>query len=69
MSNKSMKVYERRRFLRSVMAAGGAGALLSLGAAQEPAARAEAQQTPGADRASGYRLSAHIRAYYASARS
>jgi len=64
-------VHERRRFLRDLVAMGGTGVFLALGTDNEPVT-ASADGTPlravAAD-GSGYRLSAHVRAYYASARS
>lgn len=71
MSGKQTQGYDRRRFLQGMAAVGGTGAVLSLTTAAESDATAVAAGPvrDGTSTSQGYRLSAHIRAYYDSARS
>ena len=59
---KTAKTIQRRKFLLAA-GLGGAGAAAALAAAtsKTPAAKGEA---PAVDKASGYRLTAHIEKYY-----
>lgn len=68
--SRNKTVPERRRFLQGMVAVGGAGALVLLGS-DEASARTPDTNQQAVDRTAeqGYRLSPHIRAYYASTRS
>ena len=71
MNRESEKFRERRRFLRQTMTAAGGGVLVLLTAGAE----ADADPKPGiagdgeAPVSQGYRVTEHIRSYYATLRS
>ena len=68
MSRKS-RTYtdDRRTFLKTLAAAGGAAAAITM-TGQSASAATEADTSSGADEPRGYRETAHIQTYYRTAR-